>query len=458
MNNIEVLSSTELRLRDGAIAPLFRKYAIPGVVALLFVGIQSIIDGLVVGNFIGASALASVSIIFPIYSFMIAIAIMLGVGCQALISIRLGENNRQGANNAFRSAFMFIAFFSVAISVLIFLFIEDFVILLGADEILLANSVAYLKSMILFFPFILIMMFCDYIAKSIGHPIYAMITMSATVTINIILNLVFVIVYDMGTFGAGLATGLAFLVGAAVNIPLVLKRDDVISIKKGKFSWRLVGQIAYNGSSEGVTELSTGITTLLFNLVLMHHLGGDGVAAFTAINYVYFISITIFLGVSDGIIPIISYNHGANQHKRVKKTLFLAARTNFVIGCFIFMMLSFFGESIISLFFKVEDSEVLKIALHAISIYSFAFLINGFNILTASYFTAMGNAKISIIISALRGLIFAVMGICLLPELFGIDGIWYTIPLAELLTLFVSIYLVYCYLMRPTDRSESNVR
>lgn len=450
MNNIGELSSTELRLKDGAIAPLFRKYAIPGVVALLFVGIQSIIDGLIVGNLIGASALASVSIIFPIYSFMIAIAIMLGVGCQALINIRLGEQNRQGANDAFRSAFIFVAVFSIIVSAILFIFAEEFTILLGANDVLLADSMGYLQSLILFFPFILLMMFCDYIAKSVGHPIYAMVIMSSTVIINIILNLIFTIVFDMGTFGVGLATGIAFLVGAFINIPLVLRRDDVVSIKKGRFSWRLVGQIAYNGSSEGVSELSSGITTLLFNLALMHYLGGEGVAAFTAISYVFFISITIFLGISDGVIPIISYNYGANKHKRVKKTLSLAAKTNFFIGCFIFMMLSFFGENIISLFFKVEDSKVLEIALHAISIYSYAFIINGFNILAASYFTAIGNAKISIIISVLRGLIFTVMGIYLLPRLLGIDGIWYTIPLAELLTLFVSIFLIYRYSMKPS--------
>lgn len=440
MNN--KLSNVELRLRDGAIAPLFRKYAIPGVIALLFVGLQTVIDGVVLGNFVGANALASVSLIMPCYSFMSALAIVVGVGCQTLISIRLGEQNRQGANNALRSAFVFLTGFSIVISSVTFIFASPISAMLGANEVLLPDSAAYLRSLIPFFPFIVAMFFSDYVIKSIGRPVYSMVVMSSTVILNIVLDLLFVVVWDMGTSGAGLATGIAFTVGAALNLPVVLRSRSIVSMKSGHFSWRLVWRMMYNGSSEGISELSAGISTLLFNLALMHYLGESGVAAFTAINYIFFIGITIFLGISDGVIPIVSYNYGAAQWSRVKHVLSIAAKSNFIIGAIIFSLLTLFGEQIISLFFRESEESVLSIATYGTSIYAYAFLINGLNILSSSYFTAMAKAGTSVIISLLRGLIFTAVGIYVLPRIFGIDGIWFVVPLSECLCLAVSIFLV----------------
>lgn len=439
--NIE-LTDAEHKLRNGAIARLFRRYAIPGVITLLFVGLQTIIDGIVLGNFVGANALASVSLILPCYSFIAAVAVVIGVGCQTLISIRLGEQNRQGANDALRSAFLFLLFFSVIVGLVTYSFAPQIARMLGANDVLLDGSVNYLRAVIPFFPIIVGMFFSDYVIKSLGKPVYSMVVMSSTVIINIGLDLLFVAVFDMGTTGAGLATGIAFTVGALCNLPVVLSKGGMVSVQKGRYSWRLVWEMMYNGSSEGMSELSAGISTLLFNLALMRYLGEQGVAAFTAINYLFFIGVTVFLGVSDGIIPIVSYNYGANQWGRIKQVLKLAVKCNLVIGVLIFLALTFFGEQIISLFFNGRETEVIRIAAGGTSIYAFAFLLNGFNILSASFFTAMANAKISIIISMSRGLIFTAMGIYILPELIGIEGIWYAVPMAELLTFFISFLLV----------------
>lgn len=439
MNN---LSNTEIQLRNGAIAPLFRKYAIPGVITLLFIGLQTIIDGVIIGNFVGANALASISLVLPCYSFMAAVSVVIGVGCQALISIRLGEQNKKGANDALKSAFLFLIGFSVTISTTIYLLAPQIATLLGSDEALLSNAVDYLRALAMFFPFIIIMFFSDYVIKAMGRPVYSMTIMSSTVILNIILDILFVIAWDMGTYGAGLATGIAFTVGAIFNVPVMLSSGNILKLTEGKFSWRLVWQMMYNGSSEGMSELSSGISTLLFNLALMHYIGASGVAAFTAINYVFFIGITIFLGVSDGIIPIVSYNYGANQWQRIKQVFTLAIKSNFTIGLILFLALTFFGEQIISLFFSSDEGGVMEIASAGTRIYAFAFLINGLNILSASFFTALGNAKISIIISALRGLVFVVIGIWLFPMILGIEGIWYAVPVAEVCTLSISYLLV----------------
>lgn len=432
----------EKLLLSGAIPQLFVKYAVPGVAGLLFIGLQSVIDGIVMGYYVGSNALASVNLVLPCYSLVVAFAIVMGVGCQTIVSISLGQRDREEANNALTSLFIFLLAFSVLVSGTIFVFADKIAFALGANEVLIANSVGYIRSIVPFFPILCLMFFGDYIIKAMGHPVYATTVMGATVLINIALDILLVGVFGLGVMGAGLSTGIAFTVGALLNVPRLFNRHEVVSVQRGKFKMRLVWQAFYNGSSEGVSELSVAVTVFLFNITMMKYLGENGVAAFTAINYTLFIGTTLFLGVSDGIIPIIGYNHGAGRKDRIRAVLKMAVRTNMAIGLGLFLLLFFYGDRIISLFFRDGNAEAFHIASNGLSIYCFAFLLIGLNILASSYFTAIGNAKVSIIISALRALVFVALGIITLPLLFGIDAIWYDIPIAEACTLFVSFWLV----------------
>lgn len=437
-----VLSKSERELREGKISVLFRRFAIPGVIGLLFLGIQTIIDGVILGNYVGANALASVSLVLPCYSFMAAMAIVIGVGCQTIVSIRLGEMNRQGANDALVSALLFIIGFSVFMGIVIYTFAPQIAMLLGANDVLLGNSVNYMRAMAPFFPALVILFYSDYVLKALGNPIFSMAVMAGTVLLNIVLDLLFIAQWGMGTTGAGLATGIAFTCGFLVSFPIILREKQKVRLLQGRFSWKLVWQMFYNGSSEGMAELSSGISILLFNLTMMKYLGETGVAAFTALEYILFLCITVFLGISDGIIPIVSYNYGAGNRQRIRQVLKLAVKTNLAIGVALFLVLTFFGEQIVGLFFHSGETQVIKIAAQGTAIYAFAFLFNGLNILASSYFTAIANAKVSIVISLLRGLILVAPAIFFLPMLLGIEGIWLAVPLAEVLTLGVSFVLV----------------
>ena len=432
----------EKLLLTGEIPRLFMKYALPGVAGLLFLGIQSVIDGIVLGRFVGANALASVNLVLPCYSLISAFAIVMGIGGQTLVSISLGRGDKQEANNALRSVFVFLLGMSVVVSLVIFLSAGKIASFLGANEVLLPDAVHYIRALVPFFPLLCAMFFGDYIIKAMGHPLYATSVMGMTVVLNIVLDLVFVAVLGWGVMGAGLATGIAFTMGACFNVPRLFSCHEVVAVQRGRYVRRLVWNAFYNGSSEGMSELSVAITVFLFNITMMRYLGESGVAAFTAINYILFIGTTVFLGISDGIIPIIGYNYGARKQERIKSILKLAARTNSLIGIGLFLLLLLFGEQVIGLFFKDHGSEAFEIASRGVSIYCFAFLLCGLNILASSYFTAIGNAKISIIISVLRGLVFVGIGILVLPAVFGIDAIWYDVPIAEICTLSVSFWLV----------------
>lgn len=440
-----ILSITEkhAELTTARIRGLFWKYAIPGVVGLLFLGIQTVIDGIVLSHFAGSAALASVNLVLPCYNFMMAVAVVVAIGCQAFIGIKLGQSDVKASNNALHTAFYFLFIFSASVSVLIYSFSGNIADILGANAVLKGEAVAYMRVLVPFFPALTLMFLGDYMLKIAGRPFYATCVMTGTVLLNIVLDLILIGKWGWGSTGAGLATGIAFTMGALGNVPLMFDRKQHLCIRKGRFNWHILGQMFYNGSSEGVSELSAGISVFMFNLVLMKYIGADGVAAFTALGYVLFIGITVFLGISDGVIPIISYNFGNGRRDRVKNTVSLAARTNLVIGIVLFILLCMAGEELMSLFFKNNETEVLNIARKGAWVYAFAFLFNGLNILASGYFTAIGEAGFSVIVSLSRGLLFIALGLSVLPLWLGLDGIWFVIPVAEFCTLLISGWLFF---------------
>lgn len=421
---------------------LFRKFAIPGVIGLLFVGIQTMIDGTILGNFVNANALAGINIILPLYTLMTALAIVTGIGCQTLVSMALGAGNHKRANDALTTAFFSLIIISLVMSSVFLCFTNTITELLGANETLAPYSASYLKTLSPFFPVLTVMFMGDYILKAIGRPYFAMTVLGGTVIINVILDFIFIVGLNMGTAGAGLATGLSFACGCAIILPVLMDKNSLASVRKGDFRISLLGRMMYNGSSEGLSELSAGITIYLFNLVMVHYYGEAGVAAYTSITYILYIGIIISVGMSDGIIPIISFNYGAGNWDRVIKVFKTAAGVSLITGIILFSIMFFGGGKIIRFFFREDATETIAIASTGAVFCAFAFLLNGINILFSSFFTSLGDAKRSVIISLMRGLVLICTGIILYPLLFGMAGIWITIPAAEFITFIIGITLV----------------
>jgi len=397
------INNQEREFATAKVGYLFRKYAASGALGLMFVGMQTMIDGAFLGNYVGANALAAVNIVMPIYTTITAIAIVIGIGCQTVVSIALGEGDRQRGADALRTALF--------------------------------------ATLALIYPFISLFFLADYMMKAFGRPYFAMGVLTATVVLNIILDYLFIVHLNLEVVGAAYATGISFSVGALTVAHILFKNSSKVTVQKGRFSLSLLSRMIYNGSSEGASELSAGITMLMFNNAMLFYVGAEGVAAYTFINYLIYIGIIIFVGVSDGIIPILSYNYGAKNYLRVLKIFYYAVAVNSTIGLLFATTALFFGGDLSALFFStgVEGDSVMEIARIGSKICAFAFLMSGANIAISSFFTSMGDAKTSIIVSLLRGLIFIAIGISTFPRVMGIDGIWLTIPVAELLTLLIAI-------------------
>ena len=307
------MSRAELQLSKGHLRPLFFRYAIPGVVAMLFLALQSVADGFIVGRLISATALAAVNIVTPVYALVTAVAVIIGVGTQAQMGIHMGSGNYTRAKVALHSGILGVAAFVIPATIFVNIYADEIVVFLGANEELLPMSKAYIHGVMPLLFGVGGFLFCDYQLKALGHPRFAMIIMVLTIILNIVLGVVFVIM-GMGTFGVGLGLGLSFTIGLYASGSIIwweVRHTPHLHETKGSFSGRMLWRIAYNGSSEGLAEVSIAITMFLFNRTLMEYAGTDGVAAFTLINYILFVGVNVMFGVANGVIPIISYNFGA---------------------------------------------------------------------------------------------------------------------------------------------------
>ncbi|AJQ28495.1 MATE family efflux transporter [Pelosinus fermentans] len=425
------------------ITTLFLKYSIPTISGMLFLGLNTIVDGFFVGNYIGANALASVNIAMPFSSLMLAVGVIIGIGTQSHIGQMLGQGNIKEANDTFKTALILIVGVSLLLSIMAIGATKQIAGFLGANEQLMPMVTTYISYIGLFLPFFGVMFVLDYVLKVMGKPIYAMVILVISVTSHMLFNYLFIVQLALGIKGAAFATGLGYSIAFLLAIFPFITGRTTLKLCKGSFKKTSAATIIYNGSAEGLSEIGTGVTTFLFNITLMRYVGEVGVAAFTAISYLSFIGNNVLIGLSDGVGAIISYNYGSGEMERVKKTVKLAALSALTIGVGFFAVISIFARDIIAIFLDVNSEHILNFAVYGARLYAFAFLVNGFNIVASGYFTAISKPKSSALIALSKGILWIGVGIIILPILLGIKGIWLTVPIAEMMTLLLSIALMY---------------
>lgn len=423
------------------ISKLFIKYTIPAIVSMVIVGIQTIIDGIFLGNYVGPNALASVNIVQPFMHVIMGFSMIISIGSISFMGRSLGENNKEESQNIFKTSLVLITIISIAVALVGLLFSKEIALLLGANEVLLDGVSIYTRTLSIFAPLISLMFLFGFTDRIVGKPELYLWGAISSLIVNISLDFILIKHLSLGIGGAAFATGIAYASAFLIVIRPMLNKKNTINIFSGKFDKSVIIPTVYNGSSEGVVSIAAGLTAYIFNMAFMEIAGEAGVAAFTIINYIGQFGILIMFGISDGIGPILSYNYGYKKYERLNYTLKLSLKINFIIGVVLFLILLIFGKELVLLFVS-ENEEVLNLAIWGSRIYAFAFLLCGFNIINSGYFTAIGNARASIIIAASRGIIFIVLGINTLPLIIGMSGVWLTIPFAECMALFIGLYLV----------------
>ncbi|MFI3200548.1 MAG: MATE family efflux transporter [Eubacteriales bacterium] len=428
-------------LSTQSVPKLFITYAIPAVIAMIISGAQGMIDGMFIGNHVSSNALASVNIAQPFMHLIIGISMIISIGTQSYVGLNLGTGNKEKAQNCFHTFKIIIWISAAIVTILGSILNTQLANLLGADATLISDTSTYIKVISIFAIPMCTMFYFGFLNRIIGKPERYFYGSIISIIVNIFLDYLFIVRLDMGVMGAALATGTAYISALLFVVSPMLNKENVLNVFVGKFSTECIGKTLYNGSSEGINTISIAVTAFLFNTSLMQIAGAGGVAAFTAINYMGTFGGMLLFGISDGIGPIISYNFGTNDRKRVKQMMKIAYVTNFIFGMILFLLLFFAGEQLVGLFIK-DEPALVELAVSGGKLYGIAFLMSGFNILNSGYFTFIGKGLESVIVAASRGLVFVSIGIILLPKFFDINGIWLSVPFAELCAVIAGLVLL----------------
>lgn len=422
------------------ISKLFISFSIPAIIAMVIAGMQVMIDGVFVANFVGINAMASVNIAQPFFQLTIAVGMMISVGSLSFMGRSLGAKDINKTQNIFRTSLITLVIMAVALTIAGFFFSENIALLLGANDVLLKDSSTYIKFISIFIlPMFFVYQF-GFSNRLVGKPDLYFKGMVLSVIANIILNYILIKVLQLGIMGAAIATGLSSTSALFVVVWPQIDRKNVINIFVGKYDKTTIIPVVYNGASEGIASIAGGIVAYIFNTAFMQVAGEAGVAAFTTINYIALFGTYIMFGIGDGIGPIVSYNYGSGRLDRVKKILKISYIVSMGVGVLIALVLFIFGEDIVTIFTGAND-EVIELAVMGGRVYAVAFLINGINIINSAYFTCIGFAKESVIIALSRSLIFIVIGVMILPKAFGVNGIWMSVPFAEIITLAITYFI-----------------
>lgn len=414
------------------------KFTLPTIIMMIFMSLYQMIDAVFISNYVSTNALSAVNIVFPVISLLIGLAVMLGTGGNAIIAKNMGEGRFHQA----RSRFTLVVVIGIVIGLLsaaagIF-FIEDIVRLLGASEVLYQYCVDYLLTLLFAAPFAVLQLLFQSFFPAAGKPNLGLAAVAAGGVANIVLDYLFIVQFGWGVKGAAVATAIGYAIPAIYGLLyFTLKRDGMLYFVKPVWEAKVLLDSCLNGSSEMVTNLANGVTTFLFNMMMMRYLGEDGVAAITVILYVQFLLSAVYIGYSGGIAPVISYYYGCLDAVSLRK-LIKTSSIFIAINSILWYALSFLLKTPVTAIFVRPGSNVWQIVDEGWGLFALTYLLTGFNIFASAMFTAFSDGKRSALISFLRT--FAFLSVCILglPYLIGATGIWLAVPVAEALTLIVS--------------------
>lgn len=416
---------------------LFR-FCLPTIAMMLCTSIYGIVDGYFVSNYVGKTAFASVNLVMPFLMILGCFGFMVGTGGSALVGKTLGEGKRETADRYFTMLVYLTVILGVVLSVIGVVFMRPIAYMLGADENMIEDCVIYGRIMNGWnTAFMLQYLFQSFFVTAEKPQLGFMATVAAGCT-NIVLDALFIAVFQWGVAGAAWASVLGQCIGGILPLLYFLRpNSSLLRLRKTRVDKEVLLKSCLNGSSELMTNISTSLVGILYNFQLMKYAGENGVAAYGVVMYTQFVFAAVFLGYTIGTGPIVSFHYGAGHHDELKNML-KKSLLLMLGGGIIMLILALLLASPVSSIFVGYDAELLFITRHALSIYAFSFVVYGINVFASAFFTALSNGAVSAAIAFLRTLVFQTVAVLALPLLLGLDGIWWAVTVAEILALIVS--------------------
>ena len=417
---------------------LFR-FTLPSIAMMVFTSIYGVVDGYFVSNFAGKTAFAAINLIMPFVMVLGGMGFMIGTGGTALVSKVLGQRNKATANRYFSMMIEVTLLLGILLGALGVVFMEPVARFLKATDEMMADCVLYGRIVTGFtVAFMLQNVFQSFLIAAEKPKLGLIATIAAGVT-NMVLDALFVGVFRWGVAGAAIATGLSQCVGGVFPLIYFLRpNSSLLRFKPAKLEWKPVLQACANGSSELMSNVSSSLVSILYNFQLLRYYGENGVSAYGVLMYVQFIFIAIFIGYSIGCAPVVGFHYGAENHGELKNMLGKSVKLMGIGGIVLTALAQGLAEPLAHIFVGY-DTDLYTLTVHAFRLFSFTFLLAGFNIFASSFFTALNNGGVSAAISFLRTLVFLCACILILPELIKVDGIWWSNFFAEIGSFLVSL-------------------
>ncbi|HAC73550.1 MAG TPA: MATE family efflux transporter [Porphyromonadaceae bacterium] len=436
------MTDTELTLETKKISVLVWEYSIPAIIGTLVNSLYNIVDRIFIGQGVGAYAISGLAITFPVTILASSLGMLVGVGAASRISISLGERKKHTAEQILGNSLILILLFNAVIMTLFYVYLDPILLAFGATANTLPYAREYLQIVLIGNVFISLCYSFNNMMRASGYPKKAMITMLIGALLNIILDPVFIFVFDLGIAGVAWATVISMFVGMLFVMHHFIQDSSLIRLRKEniRLNKNIVLAIVSIGLSPFFMQVAASGVAVLLNTSLLKHGGDLAVGAYGILNSMLLIIIMTVVGLNQGTQPIIGYNYGAGNFLRVKDTFFYTVKVATIITSAGFIIGMFFPRQFASAF--TGDQELLEIAENGIRLSLIAFPLVGFQVVAGNFFQSIGQAKKAIIQSLSRQIIFLVPGLLIFPALLGLNGVWIAMPVSDFLASLLSLYLL----------------
>lgn len=421
------------------------RFTLPSIFMMIFTSIYGVVDGFFVSNYVGANAFASVNLIMPVILLLSAVGFMVGTGGNALVSMILGQQDEKRASEVFSMLIYILIIVGIITSIIMAIMMPRVARLLGATDAIMGDAVLYGRISMVSLTFFMLQTSFQSLMITAARPNFGLyITIMAGVT-NMILDMVFVGILGLGVSGAAWATVSSEIVGGVTPlIYFISPNKSKLHLVKTRFEFKSILKVLSNGASEFMTIISLSFVNMLYNIQLIRIVGENGVAAFGVIMYINCIFTGILFGYAFGSSSIVSYHYGSGNEKELQNLFSKSVRIITAASIISFSLAQILAVTLVRIFFGYS-MELMEMTVSGFRLFSFSYLILGFNGYASSLFTALNNGRVSAIIAFGRTLVFQCLSILILPQIFGLNGVFSAVISAELLSVLVSTYFIRKY-------------
>jgi putative MATE family efflux protein len=451
--------NNEAAMKEQKMGSLLLKFSLPAIIAMLVNSLYNIIDRIFVGRGVGSIGIAATTVAFPMMLILMAVSMLVAIGATALISIRLGEQKKEEAEKIIGNAVGMLITLPIILSVLYLIFADPILMFFGASPEVLPYARDFTHIIMLGSFLGSIAFGMNNFIRAEGNPRMAMNTQLLGTFINIVLNYVFIFQLGLGIKGSALATLSGQFFSALWVLSYFLRGHSLVKIRLRNLrpNWPILSSIMAIGFAPFAMQLANSIQNLILNKTLIAY-GGD--LALSAVGIVMSIATLLFMpvvGLSQGAQPIIGYNYGARQYDRVKQALkraVIAATCMVLVG---FLAIHLWPAQIVGLFSE-GNAQLTVLTTHAMLVFMALMPVVGFQIICSNYFQAVGKPTQSTILSLSRQVLFFIPLLLILPHFWGIDGVWRTAPIADVLSVSLTATMIFLEMKKINNLQEEQIR